>query len=61
MIASLPLNLAACVTADSDDGSGYRLLSPKPATVDYIVANDRKFANDVAANNRQCQKDKACV
>ena len=42
------------------DGAGYELLTPSASTVATIVRTDRRFAEQVAAHNRQCRADAAC-
>ena len=42
------------------DGAGYELLTPSASTVATIVQTDRRFAEQVAAHNRQCRADAAC-
>lgn len=54
------LSLAGCQTTAINEGTGYSLLTPSPVTARTIVVTDRKFAEQVAAHNRQCRKDKGC-
>jgi len=35
-------------------------MTPGPETRRFIIANDRPFAEEVAAHNRQCAKDAGC-
>lgn len=55
-------SLAACTsTASVNDGAGYSRLTMKPATRNYIVANDVPFAQQVVSHNAQCERDKLCA
>ena len=60
LTATLSLSLAGCATTPGNDGAGYELLTPLPATAVHIVTTDRAFAEQVAAHNRQCRSDAAC-
>lgn len=44
----------------ANDGAGYEALTPAPATRQFIVANDKPFARQVAAHNRTCASQQAC-
>ena len=44
----------------STDGAGYEHLTPSAKTRQYIVAEDKPFARQVASHNRTCAKDEAC-
>lgn len=56
------LLLAACSpTASVNDGAGYSLLTPNSASRATMLAEDRAFAEQVAAHNAQCRKDKGCT
>lgn len=48
-------------TASANDGAGFAALTPAPATRQFIVANDKPFAREVAAHNATCAKLKACA
>lgn len=53
--------LAGCTaTTSASDGAGYEKMHPNALTRDYILTNDRMFANEVTAHNIQCAKDRAC-
>ena len=52
--------LVGCQSPGALSGAGYELLTPQPATARYIVESDRRFAEQVAAHNRQCRQDSAC-
>ncbi|MCH4541437.1 hypothetical protein [Ochrobactrum sp. A-1] len=53
--------LAGCTaTTNANDGAGYEMLRPSVATRTFILQHDRPFANEVAAHNVQCGKDRAC-
>lgn len=52
--------LAGCKTTALNEGTGYSLLTPAPASASFIVKNDKTFAQQVAAHNRQCRKDAGC-
>lgn len=52
-------SLAGC-TVSPDAGAGFQRLTPAPATAEWIVANDRPFARQVAAHNRQCDANQGC-
>lgn len=55
-------SLAACQsTGNASDGAGYSLLTPNAASRSAIIANDRTFAEQIAAHNRQCRADKGCA
>ena len=60
LTAILSLSLAGCATTPGNDGAGYELLTPSASTVATIVRTDRRFAEQVAAHNRQCRVDAAC-
>ena len=61
LTSSCVLSLAGCATTAINEGSGYAMLTPLPATAKQIVANDRTFAEQVASHNRQCKADQGCV
>lgn len=54
------LAVAGCQTGGASDGTGYKRLTPNASTRAHIIANDLPFARQVAAHNRQCEKDKGC-
>lgn len=56
----MSLTLTGCATTAINEGAGYSLLTPSPVTASTIVVTDRRFAEQVAAHNRQCRKDKGC-
>lgn len=59
-VGSLAL-LAGCQTrVGVNDGSGYAFTRLKPASRDFLIANDRPAAEVIAGNNRQCNRDKQC-
>lgn len=61
MMLAFAGSLAGCgATASAVDGSGFEVLTPAAGTRAYIVANDRSFANQVAAHNRTCQALAGC-
>lgn len=60
LILLCAVNLAGCATSAPNAGAGYELLTPAPATAARIVAEDRPFAEQVAAHNRKCRQDRAC-
>ena len=58
---ALSLMAAGCQTRTAaTDGAGFSLMTPSPATKDFIIKNDRPFANQVAGNNRTCRAAPAC-
>jgi hypothetical protein len=48
------------VRATANDGSGFSLLTPAPATKAYLVNNDLPFAKQVLAHNATCMKMAGC-
>jgi len=55
------LSLAACSkTGSAIDGAGFELLTPSPASRQFIIANDLPFARQVAGHNRTCQSLAGC-
>lgn len=53
--------MSGCQTKGSVvDGSGFVETKPKAATVNFMRANDREFANDTALNNRTCKRMAGC-
>ncbi|UES40923.1 hypothetical protein [Roseibium aggregatum] len=42
------------------DGLGYKRMTPSPNTFKFLLANDEAFAKQLAAHNRQCDKDAGC-
>ena len=61
MMLTCALFSAGCgATGRATDGTGYAKLTPAAETRRFILANDRPFAQAVAAHNRQCGKDKGC-
>lgn len=62
LIFALSLVAGGCQTkSGAIEGAGFSLLTPGPATRDFIIKNDRSFANQVAGNNRACKRSPACV
>lgn len=62
LIFALSSAAAGCQTKTAaTEGAGFSLLTPAPATRDFIIKNDRPFANQVAGNNRTCQRAPACI
>lgn len=59
-VASMVLSAGCQSVTAANDGSGYAFTRLKPATRDYVIANDRPAAEVIAGNNRQCQRDKQC-
>jgi hypothetical protein len=56
------LAVAGCQTKTAAiEGAGFSLLKPAAATRDFIIKNDRPFAEQVAGNNRTCQRARACA
>lgn len=54
--------LAGCSqTVPAIDGAGFSLLKPTGPTRDFIIKNDRPFAEQVAGNNRTCKRAPACL
>ena len=51
----------ACQSTPATEGAGFSLLTPHPETAKYIAANDRRFAEQVAGNNRACRRSEGCV
>lgn len=47
------------INVDSE-GAGFVMTHPRPETVDYMSANDKRFRNETLGNNMMCQKMKAC-
>lgn len=60
MLASVGLLTGCTSTTSASDGAGYEKLHPNAETRNFIINNDRFFANEVAAHNIQCGKDRAC-
>lgn len=54
------LSAGCTATTSASDGAGYEKLRPNAETRAFIISNDRPFANEVAAHNIQCSKDRAC-
>jgi len=50
-----------CQTPSAINGAGFELMTPKAETVRYITKEDRKFAEQVASNNRTCKKSEGCL
>lgn len=62
LISALSLAVAGCQTKTAAiEGAGFSLLTPAAATRDFIIKNDRPFANQVAGNNRTCKRAPACT
>lgn len=61
MILSMSLLISCQSRVASSAGIGYQLTTPQKKTAEYIVKNDRKFANQVAGNNRICKMHKGCI
>ena len=59
-ISLASLILTACATTSPNEGAGYELLKPSAASAAFIVREDRAFAEQVAAHNRQCRADEGC-
>jgi hypothetical protein len=60
MLAFAAISAGCSSTGNVSDGAGYSLLTPSAATRAAIVGNDRPFAEQVAAHNRQCRADAGC-
>ena len=60
LIAIFSASLAGCATSGVGEGAGYELLTPSRATAEFIVSNDRPFAEQVVGHNRQCRADDGC-
>lgn len=53
--------LASCQTKASDlSGAGFVMETPSSATRDFIIRNDRPFAEQVAVNRAACEKSPGC-
>lgn len=58
--------LAGCAVSDkappaSDvSGAGFVMLSPNAAARQFIIANDRQFAEQVVVNREACRKAVLC-
>lgn len=53
--------LSGCgTTASVVDGSGFEMLHPLPITRNFIVKNDRRFAEEVATHNDVCAAQPGC-
>ncbi|PWE56745.1 hypothetical protein DEM27_10300 [Metarhizobium album] len=59
LLFALSLAVSGCSTS-ANDGSGFETLTPSAGTRQFIIANDRGFANQVASHNRTCQKQAGC-
>lgn len=58
---ALVLAVAGCQTPPVvNSGAGFELLTPSPATRKFIVAEDKPFAQQVAANNQICRALPGC-
>lgn len=60
MLSSAALLAGCTATTSASDGAGYEKMHPNAQTREFILLNDRPFANEVAAHNIQCAKDRAC-
>lgn len=62
MLLSFALSLAVsgCSQTAAIEGAGFSLLKPSGQTRDFIIKNDRPFAEQVAGNNRSCKRAPAC-
>lgn len=60
MLSCAGLLVACGPRASVDNGAGYALLTPSALTRNFMLTNDRRFAQQVAEHNLQCQKDKGC-
>ncbi|PZP67904.1 MAG: hypothetical protein DI604_20175 [Delftia acidovorans] len=55
------LSLAGCQTsATAIEGAGFKPLTPSAETRQFIIANDRPFAQQVASHNRTCASMPLC-
>lgn len=56
------LMVVGCQTGGpgASDGAGFEVLTPSPATRSFIIAEDRPFAEQVAAHNETCRDLPAC-
>lgn len=61
LLFAASLAASGCSQTLASNGSGYEALTPAPETRNFIVANDKPFARQVAAHNRTCKKDEACT
>lgn len=62
LVLGLCLLAAGCTTnTPSIEGAGFVLTHPQPGTRDFIIKNDRKFAEETAGNNRACNRSPACI
>jgi len=53
---------AGCPSTTTDlTGAGFVLESPSAATREFIIKNDRPFAETVAVNRETCLKSPGCV
>lgn len=58
----LSLAVAGCQTkVAAIEGAGFSLLTPAAQTRDFIIKNDRPFAEQVAGHNRTCKRLAACT
>ena len=48
-------------TSGAIDGAGFSTLTPSPATRQFIIANDRPFANQVVSHNATCASLSGCA
>jgi hypothetical protein len=56
------LAVAGCQTPGAaTDGAGFARLAPSAETRDFIIREDRPFAEQVAAHNRACDRAAACL
>jgi len=53
------LVLSGCATT-ANDGAGFEALHPSPASRQFIIANDRPFANEVASHNATYASQPGC-
>ncbi len=62
LVFVLSLAGAGCQTkVAAIEGAGFSLLTPASSTRDFIIKNDRPFAEQVAGNNRTCKRVPACL
>ncbi|SEH51286.1 hypothetical protein SAMN05216228_10025 [Rhizobium tibeticum] len=60
-ICAVSFVVNGCVTrAPANDGAGFERLTPSSETRKFIIANDRPFAEQVAAHNETCDQQPAC-
>jgi hypothetical protein len=61
VICAMSLAVSGCVTrTPANDGAGFERLTPSAATRQFIIANDRPFAEQVVAHNETCDQQPAC-